>query len=284
MTKVDQFESVFRSAVKEVYSPTAIAISKILQVTDLDGEENEVFRGRVRDFLHVLGDDPEWVAAGNGDFDTVADLLDIIQREQPNLICTYRNLRSTAWQWPYSLGEYLDLMTQVAPCPVLVLPHPHAGRALEHALQNTDTVGAVTDHLAGDSSLVDYAVHFTQAEGKLYLGHVEDETSFERVMDAISKIPSIETEDARETIRDQLMKEPADYVDSCRTALREAGVPITTESIVVMGKEIESYRDFIADHEIDLLVFHTRDHGQLAMHGRAYPLAVEFREIPLLML
>ncbi|TDJ70444.1 MAG: hypothetical protein E2O39_10000 [Planctomycetota bacterium] len=284
MTKVDQFESVFRSAVKEVYAPAPVVITKILQVTDLEGEECEAFRRRVRDYLRVLGDEPEWVAVADGDFDTVADLFGIIEREQPSLICTYRNLRSSAWQWPFSLGEYLDLMTQVAPCPVLVLPHPHAGRAHEHALQDTDVVAAVTDHLAGDSSLVDYAVHFTQKGGTLYLAHIADEASFEGFMDAISKIPSIETEDARETIRHQLLKEPAEYVESCRAALQAAGIDIVTESVVTMGNEIDGYKTFIAEHAVDLLVFHTKDHGQLAMHGRAYPLAVEFREIPLLML
>ena len=274
MTKVDQFESVFRSAIKEVYSPSPIEVSKILQVTDLEGKESEAFGRRVRSFLHVLGDEPEWVALGGGDFGTVAELLEIIQREGPSLICTYRNLRGSAWQWPYSLGEYLDLMTQIAPCPVLVLPHPHAGRSHEHALVNTDIVAAVTDHLAGDSSLVDYAVHFTHPGGKLFLAHIEDETSFERLMDAISKIPSIETDSARETIRNQLMKEPEEYVDSCRVALDKAGIDVTTESVVVMGDELASYKVFITDHDVDLLVFHTKDHDQLAMHGRAYAFGV----------
>ena len=221
---------------------------------------------------------------GKDDFDTVEDLLTIIRREEPSLICTYRNLKSSAWQWPYSLGEYLDVMTQIAPCPVLVLPHPHAGRAHEHALANTDAVLAVTDHLAGDASLVDNAVHFTQPGGKLYLAHIEDATSFEHVMETIAKIPLIETEPAREALLAQLLKEPADYVESCRSALAEAGIDITTESIVVMGDALQSYKGFIAEHAIDLIVFHTKDHGQLAMHGAAYPLAVELREIPLLML
>ena len=38
------------------------------------------------------------------------------------------------------------------------------------------------------------------------------------------------------------------------------------------------------EHEIDLLVFNTKDDDQLAMHGLAYPLAVEVRGIPILML
>jgi len=38
------------------------------------------------------------------------------------------------------------------------------------------------------------------------------------------------------------------------------------------------------DHEIDLLVMHTKTDDHLAMHGAAYPLAVELRQIPILMI
>ena len=37
-------------------------------------------------------------------------------------------------------------------------------------------------------------------------------------------------------------------------------------------------------HAIDLLVLNTKDEDHSAMHGLAYPLAVELRNIPLLML
>ena len=39
-----------------------------------------------------------------------------------------------------------------------------------------------------------------------------------------------------------------------------------------------------AQHEADLLVMHTKDEDQLAMHGLAYPLAIEVRTVPLLLL
>ena len=40
----------------------------------------------------------------------------------------------------------------------------------------------------------------------------------------------------------------------------------------------------IDEHKIDLLVMNTKDEYQTAMHGLAYPLAVELRSIPLLLL
>ena len=51
-----------------------------------------------------------------------------------------------------------------------------------------------------------------------------------------------------------------------------------------MGRLVDEYRELIAKREIDLLVLHTKDDDQLAMHGAAYALAVELRGIPLLML
>ena len=42
--------------------------------------------------------------------------------------------------------------------------------------------------------------------------------------------------------------------------------------------------DIIAEHNVSLLVMNTKDDEQLAMHGVAYPLAVELRETPLLLL
>ena len=51
-----------------------------------------------------------------------------------------------------------------------------------------------------------------------------------------------------------------------------------------MGHRLSEYKRLIGEHEVDLLVMNTKDAEQHAMHGMAYPLAVELRDIPLLML
>jgi hypothetical protein len=51
-----------------------------------------------------------------------------------------------------------------------------------------------------------------------------------------------------------------------------------------MGHFLSDYQQHIQEQEIDLLVLNTKDDDQLAMHGLAYPLAVELRTLPLLML
>jgi nucleotide-binding universal stress UspA family protein len=178
----------------------------------------------------------------------------------------------------------VDVLAQVTTTPVMVLPHPDAMRASEHAVKDTLVVMAMTDHLTGDAVLVNYAARFTEPSGKLFLTHIEDEATFERYMGTISRIPSIDTENARKTILEQLLKEPKDYIRSCREVLEAEGLPLAVEEIVTKGHHLREFEKLVEKHEVDLLVFNTKDEDQLAMHGLAYPLAVEFRQIPLLLL
>ncbi len=143
---------------------------------------------------------------------------------------------------------------------------------------------AMTDHLVGDHRLVNWAVRFTEPEGRLHLAHVQDEATFEGFMEVIGRISSIDTDAARRDIMERLLDEPRDYIESCRATLGEAAVPVTVESIMTIGHRLREYERLIEDHKVDLLVFNTKDEDQLAMHGLAYPLAIELRQIPLLML
>ena len=61
-------------------------------------------------------------------------------------------------------------------------------------------------------------------------------------------------------------------------------MPIELEEIVMLGHHLEEHRRLIDEHRIDIVVMNTKDEDQLAMHGLAYPLAVELRHVPLLML
>jgi len=284
MTRVDQFESVFRAADKERFSYRRIEIQKILVVTDLDASEAAPFLERVRGYLAVLGDDALWKPAFREAFQTVGDLLDLVEKEAPDLICTYRNLRSHAWKWPYSLGVHLDVLTQETRVPIMVFPHPGLESASGRTPEDTRTVMGLTDHLAGDDRLVNHAARFTRKDGTLILAHVEDQAVFDRTMDTISKVPSIDTDTAREDILRQLLKEPEDYIESCRHTLKEQNLQLTTRAVVTVGHHIREYKRLVEDHDVDLLVMNTKDKDQMAMHGLAYPLAVEIRSIPLYLL
>ena len=282
--KLDQFESVFRAAARQVFQHQPVTIDRVMVVSDQDRPQADLLGRQVADYLGVLGDRIRWRVVHGEEFSTVPALLGLVEEERPDLICTYRHLHSESWKWPYTLGEYVDVLTQATTPPVMVLPHPSARRASDHALRHTRTVMAITDHLTGDARLVNHAAHFTERGGTLFLTHVENQSTFERYIDIISKIPSIDTEVARQDILDRLLREPTDYIRSCRAALRSAGVGLTLEEIVVVGRRLREYEQLIEKHEVDLLVFNTKDEDQMAMHGLGYPLAVELRQIPLLML
>ncbi|MFQ5505089.1 MAG: hypothetical protein ACE5F1_09875 [Planctomycetota bacterium] len=281
MTKVDQFESVFRSAEKQVFSYRFVELENLLIVTDRDEAGSSGFVSRARDFLEVL-QAPDWQLLRGDAYRSVKELLDLVAARAPDLIVTYRCLHSQAWRWRYTLGEYLDVLVQEAPAPVLVLHHPEIWKPGQHA--STDVVMAMTDHLTGDDRLINHAVRLTKPGGTLFLTHIEDRRIFERYMETISKIASIDTENARQEILRQILKEPMDFTSSCRRALTEAGLPLRVEECVSLGDHLRDHRTLIAEHRVDLLVMNARDEEQLAMHGLAYPLAVELHETPLLLL
>ena len=153
MTKLNQFESAFTAAAKPAFVYQRVEFRSVLVISDLDETGAEVFGKHVRGFLGVLGDreNLKWRHVLAGDFQTIGDLLNVVEDTTPDLICTYRNLLTSAWKWPYSLGSHLDVLTGFTAPPVLVFPHPKAGRALEHAVKNTDSVMAITDHLVADN-------------------------------------------------------------------------------------------------------------------------------------
>ena len=186
MTRVDQFESVFRSAARTVFQPKAVEIDSVLVICDGEGSAAEEFAARSRSFLGILDqrENLRWVTVQGSEFRTVPDLLDRVETERPGLICTHRHLHSESWRWPYTLGEYLDVLTQATTTPVLVIPHPGRPEFQELAGRRPRSVMAMTNHLTGDHRLVNYAAHVTQPGGRLLLSHVEDDAIFERYMEA----------------------------------------------------------------------------------------------------
>jgi hypothetical protein len=286
VTHVDQFESVFRSAVKAVFEYRKIDIRSILLVTDLGTEAAHAFQKAVAAFLQFPATQAErqfFVITGS-EYKTTNDLLQLLEQYSADLICTYRNLHSNAWRFPHSLGEHLDVILQKTDIPIMVLPHPSANYQADHALQDTTDVMVVTDMMAVNDSLINYAAAFTNPEGDLYLTHVEDTRIFERYMDAISKIDVIDTETARKRLGEQLLKEPEDYFHSCAEILKQHHPELEINSLVIFSELVAEYRHQVNSRKIDLLVLSAKDERQHAMHSVAYPLAVELRQIPLLLI
>ena len=283
MPTLDLFESVFKSAIKPIYSHTATVIDRGLIITDLARDDVEEFSDRVQQFL-AQQQISEWEIIAGDQYHNTLDLLSLLEGRAVDLICCYRNLHSQAWQHPHSLGSHLDVLIQKTSTPVLVLPHPHAGYAYQRAFNNIRQVLAMTDHMTQDDRLVSYAAEFTASNGQLHLAHIEDDLIFARYMEAIGKIPTIDTPSAEAALRQQLLKYPKEYIDSCKTVLKSHYPDLTINNIVSFGHRLRDYLAYVDDLNIDLLIIHGKDEDQLAMHGLSYPLAIELRQIPLLII
>ena len=286
MTRIDQFESVFKSADKPVFRYEPFSVGSPMVLTDLDDGAAESFAVLAGKYAGAGGSreiSAQRVIKG-ADFSTIEECLELIAVGKPDLICTYRGLHSDCWRWGQSLGSYVEVLTQTVSVPVLVFPHPAAAETLSVAEAGCRHVMAMTDHLAGDSRLVNAALFFTPAQGTLHLTNLEDQQVFERYMEAIDKIPSIDSAAARDSVLAQILKEARDYIQSCRTVMEEQGLDVEIQETVELGLHVADYKRLAAARDVDLLVMNTKDSGQLAMHGLAYELAVELNDIPLLLL
>jgi len=106
MTKLDQFESVFKSADKAVYTYDRPRFGRVLLVTDLNEADTADITGRARSFLTAIDEaGTRWGTLSGDAFGNVQALLESIEERKPDLIVTYRHLHSETWQWPHSLGE-----------------------------------------------------------------------------------------------------------------------------------------------------------------------------------
>jgi len=288
--KLDEFASMFRSAVKEVFAFEPPTLRAGLVVSDLPREASSALEASVRGFLSTIdsAEQMTWVDLAREDWadprpgDPVDNLLAQIHSREPDLIVTYRHLLDTNKNSPYTLGSVVDTLTQAIDTPVLLLPPPtDAGYA---HLGGTHRVMVVTDHLTGNDKLVNFGVEFTHREGTLYLAHIEDLAHVERFLDAIDKLRRFDSNLAREEIPAKLLSLPADYIASIVTALKQQEIRETLVPIVRMGHRLTDYRQLVDAHEIDLLILSGRDASQLAMHGTAHALAVELRDKPLLLI
>lgn len=286
MTRIDQFESVFRSADKPLFRYEPFVIASAMVLTDQEDEAAGAFSALAGKYLGASedGDPPSLQLVPGSDFASIEECLGIIDRAEPDLVCTYRGLHSECWRWGHSLGSYVEVLTQGVSVPVLVFPHPKSKEALSADAAECTRVMAMTDHLAGDSRLVNAALFFTPAGGTLHLANFEDRQVFERYIAAIEKIPSIDSDQARVDLLARLLGEAEDYIQSCRRAVESQGDEVEISQTVDLGMHVDAYRQLVRSNGVELLVMNTKEEGQLAMHGLAYALAVELKETPLLLL
>ncbi|MEM1000656.1 MAG: hypothetical protein AAGN35_26620 [Bacteroidota bacterium] len=285
MRDLGEFESVFKRALRDQFEYERIEVRKILLITDLPTEDLPPYRERVQHYL-----DPEFPRGdyrldclARGDWSNWADLRQSLDEFRPDLVVTYRLLRVAHQEIVTSLGVYVDSMTQVTDYPVLLLPNPRL-KGYAHGPEQLGTVLVATEHMYADHSLVNYGIRFTPQGKKLMLCHVEDEATFNYFMKAIEKIPELDSDLAREKLAEQLVAMPHHYAESVRAEIDAHQKPLELHSVIEFGHLITNYRDLIAREPVSLLAFTTKDDTQLAMHSLGYSLAVEFRNLPVLLI
>ncbi len=280
---IDEFESIFKRAERTPYRFADISIKSVALVTDGDQQAADVMMVDLKRFLPQVADAAEWVSVTGEQFHNVNELLQLMHDRKPDLIVTSRCLSEASLVPQHTLGVYVDVMTQTLSTPLLLLP----GTAPQpHPLAETACRGVmvVTDNLAGDDRLVNHAVSCCDPNGTVWLCHVEDDLLFRRYLDAIRRIPQINTEQAQELIAEQLVAIPTHYAESCIQGLKDAGVNLTVEQIVEFGHRVARYKNLVSRYAVDLLVTNTKDNDQLAMHGMAYALSVELTDVAQLLL
>lgn len=292
MRDLGEFVSVFKRALRDRFEYRRLEIGRILLITDLTPEALPAYEEAVRVYLdpEFSRDSYEMHVIGQADWTNWTDLRTLLDAEAPDLIITYRLLNVAHVETLTSLGVYVDSLTQVTSYPVLLMPNPHLlpkGAGHEGGAYGPERLGAVmvaTEHIYADHSLVNFGIRFTPAGNPLYLVHVEDADTYEYYMKAIEKIPELDNEIAREKLAEQLRLMPAHYAESVAAEIETHKKNVALESRVEIGHIISVYREMIAREPVSLLAFTTKDDTQMAMHSLGYSLAVEFHNMPILLI
>lgn len=282
MSSIDQFESVFRSAVSPTYEPRPFPLQSVLLMSDLDDEAERAYLMNVERFFSGLATPPKITSLPQEQSARIPELVRQVSELAPDLIITYRHVHNEVAEHAYTLGDHIEVLTQVTDAPILLFPHPNAWP--QERFVAPSRVLVLTDHLTEQPHLVDAALSMLKAPGQLTLAHVEDESVFERYIQHISKIPEIDTETARSTLEAKLLGEARRFIELTEAEIKRQELNVHVNAEVKMGHRLQSYVELVGEHHIELVVMQTKDADQVAMHGLSYPLAVELQHTPLLML
>ena len=282
MSTIDQFESVFRSAISPTYEPRPFPLQRVLLISDMDGEDEKNYLQEAERFFSGLTSPPKITSLQTELSLKIPTLVEQVAQLKPDLIVTYRNLHNDVAEHTYTLGDHVEVLTQVTDSPILLFPHPQSWSI--DRFRAPGRVMVLTDHLVEHPHLIDAALSMLQSPGQLTLAHVEDEFTFQRYIKYISKIPEIDTDRARELLESQMLGEAKRFIQLTEEALKEQNLSVSIHAEVKMGHRLQSYAELVKNHHIELVVMQTKDEDQVAMHGLSYPLAIELNHTPLLML
>lgn len=283
MLDLDQVESQFRATVTVKPELKRPEIRTVVVASDTTEAGAEPLLEVVRGFLLAADEEIEWRILSGDDTRNVSQMVETVTAARPDLVVAPRHMFEDEVDLPHSLGTHADMLTQAIAPPVLLIPHPRSPN-FPRATEPLEKVLVVTDHIVGDDRLVSWALRFVEQQGHLHLAHIEDDLVFERYIEAISKIPDLDTEIATNKIEARLLGEARRYIEDIASELARTHPEVTIEAVVERGHTVQDHARLVRDGGVGLVVMNTKDDTQQAMHGVAYSLAVELVHIPLLML
>ena len=110
MSKIDHFESAFRSSIRIQYQPRAFPIRDILVVTDLSAEEDVEFLTQLEPLFSGVTPPPRLTLLPKEQSESLPDLIAEVKSQNPDLICTYRNIHTDHGQYPYTIGDHVEVL------------------------------------------------------------------------------------------------------------------------------------------------------------------------------
>lgn len=275
-------ESQFRAAVKVQPAPARPEVKRIALVSDATEAGAETLLETVRGLLpHLAG--AEWVSLGGEEARSVGHMIERVEQVAPQLVIAPRHLFEDEVDLPHSLGTHADMLTQSISPPVLLLPHPRSP-SFPKAADPIQSALVITDHIVGDDRLVGWGLFAVEGGGRLVLAHIEDDLVLERYLEAISKIPGLDTEIAKAGLEKRLLSDARDYLKRLETGLAKTHPSVKVEPVVERGHSVIDHVRIVREERVDLVVMNTKDDAQQAMHGLAYSLSVELVDVPLLLL
>ena len=90
--KLDEFESRFNRAAKEVFEYEEVKYQRVLLITDMEQGAAETLNRKLQTALVGIEDDAVWKLVFEGQFDQAKTLIEIIDEFKPDIIVTYRRL------------------------------------------------------------------------------------------------------------------------------------------------------------------------------------------------
>ena len=262
---LDVFESMFNRSVKHHYEFQPVKLNSLMIIAEsdhlnsLDEFGSKYCENRAK---YKYTSDFSW-----------SDLLNTLEETKPDLLLMQRQLGIPSGL-KFSLGPILISLSQELEIPILILPTDYKGFEIRNVL-------AGFDHQIDNSHLVNHSLILKKEMERLVLVHVEEESVFNYYVDAIAKIPGINTDYARTAIEETILNLAGDFFKNVKDNLNDESFKVY--EYCKLGDVVNEYKEIISEHSIDLMVFEAQDDSKLAMHSLGQSLAIQFPQLATLL-